>query len=103
MQTVSRYIYVGASCYSFTDEKTGRPVQGAKLFLVPTEMAKKENVTGYAVDVVNAEYGLFAQCRALQPMKVYDFNMDVDLSGKTPRVRVLGILGEAQKEQQKAS
>lgn len=102
MQTVSRYIYVGASCYSFTDEK-GRPVQGAKLFLLPTEMAKKENVTGYAVDVVGADYGLFAQCRALQPMKVYDFNMDVDLSGKTPRVRVLGILGEAQKEQQKAS
>lgn len=98
MQTVSRYIYVGASSYSFTDEKTGRPVQGAKLFLVPTEMAKKENVTGYALDVVNADYGLFAQCRALQPMKVYDFNMDVDLSGKTPRVRVLGILGEVQKE-----
>lgn len=97
MQTVSRYIYVGASCYSFTDEK-GRPVQGAKLFLVPTEMAKKDNVTGYAVDVVNADYGLFAQCRALQPMKVYDFSMDVDLSGKTPRVRVQGILGEVQKE-----
>ena len=76
MQTVSRYIYVGASSYSFTDDK-GRPVQGSKLFLVPTEMAKKENVTGYAVDVVNADYGLF--------------------------VRVLGILGEAQKEQQKAS
>lgn len=98
MQTVSRYIYVGASSYSFTDEK-GRPVQGSKLFLVPTEMAKKDNVTGYAVDVVNADYGLFAQCRALQPMKVYDFSMDVDLSGKTPRVRVSGIIGEAQKEQ----
>lgn len=98
MQTVSRYIYVGASCYSFTDEKN-RPVQGAKLFLLPIEMPKKENVTGYAVDVVNADYGLFAQCRALQPMKAYDFNVDVDLSGKTPRVRVQGIIGEAQKEQ----
>lgn len=99
MQTVSRYIYVGASCYNFSDDKTGRPVQGTKLYLVPTEMAKRENITGYGVDVINADYGLFAQCRTLQPMKVYDFSVDIDLMGKTPRVRVLGIIGEAQKEQ----
>lgn len=97
MQTVARYIYLGASCYNFSDEK-GKDIRGAKLFLVPTEMAKKENVTGYAVDVINADYGLFAQCRTLHPMKAYDFNIDVDLSGKIPRARVLGIIGEVQKE-----
>jgi hypothetical protein len=99
MQTTVNYIYLGATSYDFKDENTGRQVKGSKICLVPTEMAKKENVTGFGVDLINADFELFAQCRALQPMKVYEFSVDIDLAGKIPRVRVLGILGEARKEQ----
>lgn len=93
MQTTNRYFYVGASRYDFRSEK-GEQLRGAKIVLIPLEMAKRDNVTGYQVEILNADYDLFDKVRGLQVMKPYEFLLDIDMTGKNPRVRVLAVNGE---------
>ena len=93
MNINERYIYVGATCYDFkTDE--GQRLQLTKVRLIPLEMPKKNDVTGFTIDVFNADYSLFDKLRKYAPMKPYEFSLDVDTSGKTPKIKVLDVMGE---------
>ena len=93
MNITERYIYVGATCYDFkTDE--GQRLQLTKVRLIPLEMPKKNDVTGFSIDVFNADYSLFDKLRKYAPMKPYEFSLDVDTSGKTPKIKVLDVMGE---------
>ena len=93
MNITERYIYVGATCYDFkTDE--GQRLQLTKVRLIPLEMPKKNDVTGFTIDVFNADYSLFDKLCKYAPMKPYEFSLDVDTSGKTPKIKVLDVMGE---------
>ena len=93
MNVIERFIYVGATCYDFKTEQ-GNRLQLTKVSLIPLEMPKKDNVTGFSIDVFNADYSLFDKLRKYAPMKPYEFSLDVDTSGKTPKIRVLDVMGE---------
>ena len=93
MNITERYIYVGATCYDFkTDE--GQRLQLTKVRSIPLEMPKKTDVTGFTIDDFNAEYSLFDKLRNSAPRKPYEFSLDVDTSGKTPKIKVLDVMGE---------
>lgn len=94
MQVNQKFIFVGASCYDFEDRQTRKPVIGTKVHLLPMEMPLKDNTHGYLVDIFNADYVLFSELRKLQPMKPYEFILDLDVSGRNSKARVLGVVGE---------
>jgi hypothetical protein len=94
MQVTQKYIFAGASCYDFEDRQTRKAVMGSKVHLLPIEMPRKDDTHGYLVEVFNADYSLFAELRKLQPMKPYEFLLDLDISGKNIKARLVNVIGE---------
>lgn len=94
MQVTQKYIFAGASCYDFVDRQTRNSVMGSKVHLLPMEMPRKDDTHGYLVEVFNADYALFSELRKLQPMKPYEFGIDLDVSGKNIKARVVSVIGE---------
>lgn len=94
MQVNERYIYVGAVYYDFKTDDGNRMLL-TKVTMLPLEMPKKDGVTGFQVDVFNAvDATLFNELRKLQSLKAYEFRLDIDTSGKTPKIKVLSVVGE---------
>lgn len=94
MQVNQKYIFAGASCYDFEDRQTRKSVMGSKVHLLPMEMPRKDDTHGYLVEVFGADYALFNELRKLQPMKPYEFVLDLDVSGRNVKARVVGVAGE---------
>ena len=94
MQVTQKYIFAGASCYDFEDRQTRKSVMGSKVHLLPMEMPRKDDTHGYLVEVFGADYALFSELRKLQPMKPYEFVLDLDVGGRNVKARVVGVAGE---------
>ena len=94
MQVTGKYLYVGGVFYDFKTDR-GERMQITKVTLIPVEMPKKDGVTGFQIDTFSAvDFTLFNELRKLQPLKDYEFSLDVDTSSKTPKVKVIGVIGE---------
>ena len=72
MQVTGKYLYVGGVFYDFK-----------------TDRGERMQITKVTVD-----FTLFNELRKLQPLKAYEFSLDVDTSSKTPKVKVIGVIGE---------
>lgn len=93
MRVPQKYIFAGAYCYNFNDRQTRKNIRGTKVHLLPLEMERADDTHGYIVEIVGADYSLFDDLRKLQPMKPYEFLLEVDVAGKK-KPRIISVAGE---------
>lgn len=94
MKIQADYFYVGASKYDFKSD-SGEQMRGCKVHLVPLETASGDSKTGFEPVSINAAYEFFDECYKLSGMQTHTFEINVEVTAKGAKMRVLRCIGRA--------
>lgn len=102
MKIQADYMFVGASKYDFKSD-SGEQMKGCKVHLIPLESARGDNKTGMEPVTLNADYAFFDEAYKLSPFQTFTFEIDVQVTAKGAKMRLLGCIGRATQPKPKES
>lgn len=86
MEQKMKVVVLGASRYSFEDERSGREVEGCKVHYVSLESVNEENSKGLLPKSETMEYGYFKELGTIPG--VYEANVQFVLQGRGLKAKI---------------
>lgn len=86
------YIFLSASTYSMTDEKTGEIIQGTTVYLVPLKPSESDREAGARPQKFNQPFDAYKKLYSqLEYLQQYSFSFEARAVGNSVRLVLIGL------------